>query len=553
MKSNTVTSVRTVAAQAWKPVLLATLLLSFAVVPTTAQAQPGSATVQARFNEHPSVLPPQLDPFGKSYGEWGAEWWQWALAQPAAINPLLDSTGEFASVGQSGPVWFLAGTFGGAAERTCTVPVGKALFFPIVNTVLGAGVWDCEPTAPGVVCDVRTLKAKAKANIDKVTLHQVEVDGVPLQNYRAASPRPFSITIPDGNVLGLAPGTYAPQVCDGYWLMLAPLRPGHHTVHFKAEGYASVDVIYHLMVADNPGVIEPECPVFGDFYGEWGAAWWQWVLGQPAAKNPLLDPDGGFASVGQAGPVWFLAGSWLNTGDPDYLPIPTVRNCVVPADKLLFFPVVNNVLGAGAFDCNPTSKLLDPPQDIKCKVPDLQAAAKASMDKVTLLEVEVDGVSLQDLFSYRAASPRAFSLNYPKNNVLGLDAGRYAPQVCDGYWLMLAPLRHGKHTIHLRGKRMALWRRTLLTISPCAEKRKSGRSWNGQAGRGARSAPVNQPARCRSSTSGRLSRSVAVAYERPVSPCRRSQPFAIAPASGTAVSNFTATARPAPPTPLKPR
>ena len=55
-------------------------------------------------------------------------------SQPS-INPLLDQTGQNAALGQSGEVWFLAGTTGGSAERTVTVPPGKALFFPIVNNL----------------------------------------------------------------------------------------------------------------------------------------------------------------------------------------------------------------------------------------------------------------------------------------------------------------------------------------------------------------------------------------------------------------------------------
>ena len=46
----------------------------------------------------------------------GAEWWKWALGIPAAENPILDETGEFADVDQSGSVWFLAGNFGGTTE-----------------------------------------------------------------------------------------------------------------------------------------------------------------------------------------------------------------------------------------------------------------------------------------------------------------------------------------------------------------------------------------------------------------------------------------------------
>jgi hypothetical protein len=38
------------------------------------------------------------------------------------------------SIGQSGPVWFLAGTTGGApVVRGCTVPKGKELFFSLLN------------------------------------------------------------------------------------------------------------------------------------------------------------------------------------------------------------------------------------------------------------------------------------------------------------------------------------------------------------------------------------------------------------------------------------
>jgi hypothetical protein len=294
-----------------------------------------------------------------------------------------------------------------------------------------------------VTCDVPTLQAKARASIDQAALLEVEVDGVALPNlfnYRAASPRPFSITVADGNVLGLDAGTYAPQVCDGYWLMLAPPWPGQHTVHFKAvnkDGKLAQEVTYHLTVACNPGVIPPEWPVFGKSYGEWGAAWWQWALGQPTAVNPVLDTTGRFAGVGQSGLVWFLAGTFGG---------PATRTCTVPEGKMLFFPVVNTILGAGVFDCNPSVP------GVPCDVPVLQGKAKAAIDKVTHLEVKVDGVSVEDLFSYSAASPHPFSLKLPDGNVLGLPAGTYVPQVCDGYWLMLAPLSHGKHTIHFKSE-----------------------------------------------------------------------------------------------------
>src|SRR5580765_5316103 len=49
---------------------------------------------------NPGIAPPNSNPQGHSYGEWTALWWQWALSIPEAINPLEDTTGQFADVGQ---------------------------------------------------------------------------------------------------------------------------------------------------------------------------------------------------------------------------------------------------------------------------------------------------------------------------------------------------------------------------------------------------------------------------------------------------------------------
>lgn len=73
---------------------------------------------------------------GESFRQLSAQWQQWALSIPTSINPQLDATGEHCMVGQSGSVWFLAGIFGGgSATRTCAVPAGKALYFPVLNSV----------------------------------------------------------------------------------------------------------------------------------------------------------------------------------------------------------------------------------------------------------------------------------------------------------------------------------------------------------------------------------------------------------------------------------
>jgi hypothetical protein len=202
------------------------------------------------------VIPRDANTYGNSSGEWSARWWQWALSIPAATNPVLDETGAHCAEGQSKPVWFLAGSFfGGTFERACTVPPGTALFWPIVNAAFGAAVFDCEPTQPGVPCNITVLRAAAAASMDPVTL-DASIDGVPVRHvrdYRVQSPV-FSVTLPEGNVVDVPSGTYAPLVSDGYWLMLAPLAAGAHTIHFKNSitdgpfaGNAT-EVTYHLTI-----------------------------------------------------------------------------------------------------------------------------------------------------------------------------------------------------------------------------------------------------------------------------------------------------------------
>src|SRR5687767_2637946 len=81
----------------------------------------------------PSVFSPDSKPYGMTYQEWTAKWWQWFISIPADKNPINDPTGERCAEGQSGPVWFLVGSGGGRAERECTVPAGKAIMIPSIN------------------------------------------------------------------------------------------------------------------------------------------------------------------------------------------------------------------------------------------------------------------------------------------------------------------------------------------------------------------------------------------------------------------------------------
>jgi len=213
-------------------------------------------------NPNPRVLPPQSHPYGKTYGEWGATWWQWALSFPYLQDPINDPTGQHNMEHQSGPVWFLAGTGGtGPVTREVTIPAGKGVFFPIINLLVD---YPCPPgfefePAPGQTLE-EFLTEFAAWYISHVTELAVEVDGVSLANlfdYRGTSGM-FMFTA-DPSWVEYDPcvtETPQPGVADGYWIMLAPLPKGQHTIHFygqevfpEYEWVFEVDVTYNVTIA----------------------------------------------------------------------------------------------------------------------------------------------------------------------------------------------------------------------------------------------------------------------------------------------------------------
>ena len=135
-------------------------------------------------------------------GEWTARWWQWGYSIPKNINPAYDDNGRYCVEKQSGPVWFLAGTYGHPVVRHCDIPSGKAILLPILNS-------ECSFAEFPKLKTLSELRICAKTIQDQVTKVNVSVDGMPLphlEKYRIQSP-PFNFTLPQGNILGLAANT----------------------------------------------------------------------------------------------------------------------------------------------------------------------------------------------------------------------------------------------------------------------------------------------------------------------------------------------------------
>jgi hypothetical protein len=85
-------------------------------------------------NSQIAVFSADSKPYGLTYGEWTAKWWQWGYSIPKNINPAYDDTGKNCAQKQNGPVWFLAATYGHSVNRICNTPAGKAILFLILNS-----------------------------------------------------------------------------------------------------------------------------------------------------------------------------------------------------------------------------------------------------------------------------------------------------------------------------------------------------------------------------------------------------------------------------------
>jgi hypothetical protein len=180
-----------------------------------------------------------------------AQWWQWILSIPADENPATDTTGEDCSQGDFGDIFFLAGTFGGKAERECTITVGQDILIPISNTI----------NIKTVPEDTReSLLARATEITDQTRNLKLIIDRNQVRNlesYRVTHSELFTFEAVENNVFqpfGLTAGSWV-AVADGYWVLIEGLSAGEHTITVigGANGptwHSNVHVTYHLTVEE---------------------------------------------------------------------------------------------------------------------------------------------------------------------------------------------------------------------------------------------------------------------------------------------------------------
>mgnify|MGYP000871684906 CR=1 FL=1 len=249
------------------------VLLTLAVI---ASGPMYASSPSAVLNRHAAPDPPLNSDVRVRMANWTAQWWQWIWSSPVHTSPTsstfqnplfqsgaVDCKAADVTDPQGGRILFLAGTTVPSpppTERTCTVPPGVSLFFPLLNQEYD-NVGCCDPGTPPFTFTVEELKSLVAAAMDSPQELHASVDGVAVPAYRLKSEvfayqmpaidnvyQYFGATVPGANWPST---TVYPAVSDGYWALVRPLSRGPHTIQFGGitnTGF-TVAVTYHITVA----------------------------------------------------------------------------------------------------------------------------------------------------------------------------------------------------------------------------------------------------------------------------------------------------------------
>jgi hypothetical protein len=213
------------------------------------------------------VLPPSSLPYGLSYQEWSAKWWQFYYSQSTDNMSSLGSPDICAE--PASRVVFLGGEPASTTKTNrVTILAGTPLFFSILavetdNTACPTNSFTTNSA------DALTSEAigewEGAATVTTCTIDGVAVPGLdsPTNTIYNVVSAPFSYTTAEkNNVVAVATGdpclpgglTVYPTVADGVYLMVAPLAPGRHTIHYigvagpLSAPFLVLDITYDITV-----------------------------------------------------------------------------------------------------------------------------------------------------------------------------------------------------------------------------------------------------------------------------------------------------------------
>jgi hypothetical protein len=183
----------------------------------------------------------------------------------------------------------------------------------------------------------------------------------------------------------------------------------------------------------SPEVFSATDRPYGKTYGQWTVEWWRWALGTPVSVNPVVDTTGKYADVNQPSKdVWFLAGKFGSESR-----VFPQRECTLPADRSILFPVIN-------CEANP----LEYPQ-LRTKE-DLIDHVSNDEDTIIKKDCFINGEKMP--VERVQSDPKVFSLMIHKENYFGVKGGGNTVAAADGYWVFFKHLPAGEYTLDLAGE-----------------------------------------------------------------------------------------------------
>ena len=197
-----------------------------------------------------------------------------------------------------------------------------------------------------------------------------------------------------------------------------------------------------LHSGDNGGeLVLQNTPQRKQQYKNHAKGWLAWAMEIPWSTGPVTDTTGAACAVGQDGNVWYLAGT--EGGHVD-------RECTIPANKKLFFPLRN-------LWSIPPAEFVDEPSEVAEFVAFFTDYFPADRAETCALTLRVDGEDV--LPTYQALdhklwvqilNPFPIFVN-PIDNWAGYAGGDMPAALLDGHYALLKPLSPGDHTIELGG------------------------------------------------------------------------------------------------------
>lgn len=227
----------------------------------TIEPSESNEAVARAVEEQLSIATPPATPYKKvekPSEENVRNWLQWAMAQPDATGPITDQTGAACAVGQQGPVWFLAGNYGGSTVRECNIPAGKQLFFPLLNR------WcvfpeEFYPDEESILADLPFIQELYDWDHDNTCELTLRLDGQDLMDFETMYEdlyirlgELFELELNDQHwAEGVFAGGVMPASGAGHYGQLQPLSAGDHVLELGGTNCANgfnVDVTYLLHV-----------------------------------------------------------------------------------------------------------------------------------------------------------------------------------------------------------------------------------------------------------------------------------------------------------------